>query len=203
MVRLSELQHGPAILIDRMTPAATIRRIAVYCGSADGNHPAYRAEAVALGTAIAAAGLGLVYGGANVGLMGAVADAALEGGAEVIGVLPEVLEGRQIAHKHLTRLEVVGTMHQRKARMVALADAFLILPGGYGTLDEMLEIITWSQLRIHAKPCILINTLGYWDGLLEFLDTTVSEGFLRPENRALLRVAPDAREAVAMFIEHT
>jgi uncharacterized protein (TIGR00730 family) len=203
MVRLSELQHGPAILIDRMTPAATIRRIAVYCGSADGNHPAYRAEAVALGTAIAAAGLGLVYGGANVGLMGAVADAALEGGAEVIGVLPEVLEGREIAHKHLTRLEVVGTMHQRKARMVALADAFLILPGGYGTLDEMLEIITWSQLRIHAKPCILINTLGYWDGLLEFLDTTVSEGFLRPENRALLRVAPDAREAVAMFIEHT
>jgi uncharacterized protein (TIGR00730 family) len=203
MVRLSELQHGPAILIDRMTPAATIRRIAVYCGSADGNHPAYRAEAVALGAAIAAAGLGLVYGGANVGLMGAVADAALEGGAEVIGVLPEVLEGREIAHKHLTRLEVVGTMHQRKARMVALADAFLILPGGYGTLDEMLEIITWSQLRIHAKPCILINTLGYWDGLLEFLDTTVSEGFLRPENRALLRVAPDAREAVAMFIEHT
>ena len=186
-----------------MSSTSLTRRIAVYCGSADGNHPAYRAEAVALGTAIAAAGLGLVYGGANVGLMGAVADAALEGGAEVVGVLPEVLEGREIAHKHLTRLEVVGTMHQRKARMVALADAFLILPGGYGTLDEMLEIITWSQLRIHAKPCILINTLGYWDGLLEFLDSTVSEGFLRPENRALLQVAPDARQAVAMFIERT
>ncbi len=179
-----------------MRSTSVTRRIAVYCGSADGNHPAYRAEAVALGTAIAAAGLGLVYGGANVGLMGAVADAALEGATEVVGVLPEVLEGREIAHKHLTRLEVVGTMHQRKARMVALADAFLILPGGYGTLDEMLEIITWSQLRIHAKPCILINTLGYWDGLLQFLDSTVSEGFLKPENRALLQVAPDAPEAV-------
>ncbi len=118
------------------------------------------------GSAIAAAGLGLVYGGANVGLMGAVADAALAGGAEVIGVLPEVLAGREIAHAGLTRLETVATMHQRKARMVALADAFLILPGGYGTLDELLEIVTWSQLRLHAKPCILINTANYWDGLL-------------------------------------
>jgi uncharacterized protein (TIGR00730 family) len=179
-----------------MTPASSIRRIAVYCGSADGNHPAYRAEASALGAAIAAAGLGLVYGGANVGLMGAVADAALAGGAEVIGVLPDVLAGREIAHKHLTRLETVDTMHQRKARMVHLADAFLILPGGYGTLDEMLEIVTWSQLRIHAKPSILINTLGYWNGLLRFLDSTVVAGFLKPENRALLQVATDAADAV-------
>ena len=186
-----------------MTSQNKPRRVAVYCGSADGSHPEFMAEACALGTAIAEAGLGVVYGGANVGLMGAVADAALAAGAEVIGVLPEILAGREIAHNGLTRLETVATMHQRKARMVALADAFLILPGGYGTLDEMLEIVTWSQLRLHAKPCILINTLGYWDGLLEFLDTTVSEGFLRPENRALLRVAADAREAVAMFIDHT
>jgi uncharacterized protein (TIGR00730 family) len=175
-------------------------RVAVYCGSADGNDPAYRAEARSLGRAIAAARMGLVYGGANVGLMGAVADAALAGGAEVIGVLPEVLAGREIAHTGLTRLETVATMHQRKARMVALADAFLILPGGYGTLDETLEIITWSQLRLHAKPCILINTAGYWNGLLAFLDSTVAAGFLKPENRALLLVARDAAEALRLAV---
>ncbi len=175
-----------------------LRRVAVYCGSADGNNTEFRAEAVALGTSIAAAGLGLVYGGANIGLMGAVADAALAGGAEVIGVLPRVLAGREIAHTGLTRLETVPSMHRRKARMVALADAFLILPGGYGTLDEMLEIVTWSQLRIHTKPCILINTLGYWDPLLAFLDSTVEAGFLKAENRALLLVAADAGEAVEL-----
>lgn len=174
----------------------SVRRIAVYCGSADGSDPIYRAEATVLGEAIAAAGLGLVYGGANVGLMGAVADAALAGGAEVIGVLPEVLAGREIAHTGLTRLETVHSMHARKARMVALADAFLILPGGYGTLDELLEIVTWSQLRIHSKPCVLINTSGYWDGLLRFLDSTVAAGFLKAENRMLLQVAQNAGEAV-------
>ncbi len=159
------------------------------------------AEATALGEAIAAAGLGMVYGGASVGLMGAVADAALAGGAEVIGVLPEVLAGSEIAHAGLTQLEVVATMHERKARMVKLADAFLMLPGGYGTLDEMMEIVTWKQLRLHAKPCILINTAGYWDGLLAFLDSTVAAGFLKAENRKLLEVAGDAAEAVRMVVE--
>ena len=176
------------------------RRVAVYCGSADGNDPAYLAEARALGAAIAAAGLGLVYGGANAGLMGAVADAALVGGAEVVGVLPDVLAGKEIAHAGLTRLELVSTMHERKARMAALADAFLILPGGYGTLEELLEIVTWAQLRLHNKPVILVNTAGYWDRLLTFLDSAVAAGFLKPKNRALLLVAESAARAVRMVV---
>jgi len=182
------------------TPEQPVRCVAVYCGSADGNNPAFRAAAIALGAAIAAAGLGLVYGGASVGLMGAVADAALAGGAEVIGVLPSVLFDREIGHNGLTALERVGTMHERKARMVELADAFLILPGGYGTLEELLEAVTWAQLRLHAKPCILINTGGYWDGLLAFLDTAVAAGFLKQNNRELVQVAGTAAEAVAMAV---
>src|ERR1035437_232823 len=177
------------------------RRVAVYCGSADGTNPAYLAEAKALGAAIAASGLGLVYGGACVGLMGAVADAALAGGAEVIGILPAVLAGREIAHAGLTVLELVPTMHERKARMAELADAFLVLPGGYGTLDELMEAVTWGQLGPHAQPCILINTAGYWDGLLAFLDSTVAAGFLKQKNRELLRVAGSAQEAVGMAAE--
>lgn len=131
--------------------------------------------------------------------MGAVADAALTGGAEVIGVLPDVLSGSEIAHRGLTRLEVVPSMHERKARMVKLADAFLMLPGGYGTLDEMMEIVTWKQLRLHAKPCILINTAGYWDELLGFLDRSVQAGFLKPENRNLLEVVGASAEAIALL----
>jgi uncharacterized protein (TIGR00730 family) len=175
--------------------------VAVYCGSADGANPAFLVEARALGEAIAASGLGLVYGGAFVGLMGAVADAALAGGTEVIGVLPQVLAGREIAHEGLTSLEMVPTMHERKARMIELADAFLALPGGYGTLEEMLEAVTWAQLGLHNKPCILINTAGYWDGLLAFLDTAVAAGFLKAKNRGLLRIAASAREAVGMVVD--
>jgi len=177
-----------------------LKRVAVYCGSASGADPLFLAEANALGSAIAEAGFGLVYGGASVGLMGAVADAALAGGAEVIGVLPEILAGSEIAHQGLTRLEMVPTMHDRKARMVKLADAFLMLPGGYGTLDEMMEIVTWKQLRLHAKPCILINTANYWDGLLAFLDRAVEAGFLKAENRRLLEVTATAEEAVQILI---
>lgn len=178
---------------------ATTRRAAVYCGSAAGTDAAYMAEAKALGAALALAGWGLVYGGASVGLMGAVADAALAGGAEAIGVLPEVLAGSEIAHHGLTRLEMVPTMHARKARMAKLADAFLVLPGGYGTLDELMEIVTWKQLRMHAKPLVLINTDRYWDGLLAFLDTAVDAGFLKAQNRGLLDVAADAEEAVRLI----
>jgi uncharacterized protein (TIGR00730 family) len=177
------------------------RRVAVYCGSAAGTNTAFRVEATALGKAIAAAGLGLVYGGANVGLMGAVADAALAAGAEVIGVLPAVLAGKEIAHVGLTVLEMVPTMHERKARMAELADAFLVLPGGYGTLDELMEAVTWAQLGMHSKPCILINTAGYWNGLLAFLDSAVSAGFLKEENKQLLLVASSSAEAVKMAAE--
>ena len=180
----------------------TLRRVAVYCGSANGNNPAFLAEATALGKEIAAAGLGLVYGGARIGLMGAVADAALAGGAEAIGVLPEVLVAREIAHSGLTTLELVTTMHERKARMVELADAFLVLPGGYGTLEEMLEAVTWAQLGLHAKPCILINTAGYWDGLLDFLDTAVAAGFLCAGNRNLLQAVASSSEAVSEVSTH-
>jgi uncharacterized protein (TIGR00730 family) len=184
-----------------MTDSANSRRrVAVYCGSADGNDSAFLAEARTLGAAIAAAGLGLVYGGASVGLMGAVADAALAGGAEVIGVLPDVLAGKEIAHAGLTRLELVQTMHERKARMAELADGFIVLPGGYGTLEELLEIVTWAQLRMHAKPVILVNTVGYWDGLLGFLDGAVAAGFLKGKNRELLLVAGNAVEAVGMVV---
>jgi uncharacterized protein (TIGR00730 family) len=179
------------------------KRVAVYCGSADGSDPVFLAEAKALGAAIAEAGLGMVYGGASLGLMGAVADAALAGGAEVVGVLPEILAGSEIAHRGLTRLEMVPTMHDRKARMVKLADAFLMLPGGYGTLDEMMEIVTWKQLRLHAKPCILINTANYWDGLLAFLDHAVESGFLKAGNRRLLEVAATAGEAVGVVVQRS
>jgi hypothetical protein len=132
--------------------------------------------------------------------MGIVADAALAGGAEVIGVLPGVLTGREIEHTKLTRLELVPSMHARKARQVELADAFLVLPGGYGTMDEMVEVVTWAQLGLHAKPCILINTAGYWDGLLAFLDTAVEAGFVKAKNRGLVQVAASAEEAVRMAV---
>jgi hypothetical protein len=184
-----------------MTPAhQPVRRVAVFCGSSNGTNPAFAAEARALGASIAAAGLGLIYGGACVGLMGTVADAALAGGAEVIGVLPAVLTGREVEHTRLTRLELVPSMHARKARQVELADTFLVLPGGYGTMDEMMEVVTWAQLGMHAKPCILINTARYWDGLLTFLDTAVAAGFVKAKNRGLVQVAANAQEAVRMAV---
>jgi hypothetical protein len=183
-------------------PNPSKRRVAVYCGSVDGADPVFLAEAQALGHAIATAGLGLVYGGANAGLMGTVADAALAAGAEVIGVLPDVLAGRELAHAGLTMLEFVPTMHERKARMHALADAFLALPGGFGTLDELVEALTWAQLGMHAKPCILVNTAGYWNGLLAFLDTAVAAGFLKPAGRDLVHVAAHAKDAVRIAAGH-
>ena len=171
-------------------------RIGIFCGSSVGANPKYLAEAKSLGQQMADGGWGLVYGGTSVGLMGATADAVLSGGAEVIGVLPQALQDREIAHRRLTKLHLVGSMHERKALMASLSDAFIALPGGYGTLDEFFEIVTWAQLNIHSKPCVLINTDGYYDSLLRFLDHAVREEFVRPANLRLVQVARDSTEAL-------
>jgi uncharacterized protein (TIGR00730 family) len=146
----------------------------------------YREAAAEVGTLLARKGIGLVYGGGNVGLMGVAADAALAAGGEVIGVIPDVLVAKEVAHRGLTDLRVVGSMHERKALMAELSNAFLALPGGYGTFEEFIEAVTWSQLGIHRKPCGLLNTAGYYDPLLALFDRAVEERFLRPENRALV-----------------
>lgn len=170
--------------------------VCVFCASAAGASSAYLQAATELGRRIAERGYGLLYGGATVGAMGAVADAALTAGGEVVGVIPDVIREREIDHKGLTELYVVRTMHERKALLSSRADAFLALPGGYGTMDEFIEIVTWAQLRIHAKPCVLVNVGGFWDGLLRFLDHTVREGFIVPENRRLVQVADDPEDAL-------
>ena len=137
-----------------------------------------------------------MYGGAHAGLMGMLADSALANGSAVLGVIPRSLAGIEVAHQHLSKLVLVETMHERKALMAQEADAFVALPGGFGTLDEFFEILTWAQLGIHAKPCVLINTAGYYDHLLSFLRVAIDEGFLKPKNEALIHVVADAAEAV-------
>jgi uncharacterized protein (TIGR00730 family) len=163
----------------------------VYCGSSLGTQPAYEAAAIALAAELAARGLGLVYGGSHVGLMGVVADTALAAGGEVVGVIPEALMAQEIAHTGLRDLIVVRSMHERKARMSELADAFIALPGGFGTLEEFAEAVTWTQLGIHLKPCGLLDVEGYWQPLLNWMDRAVAEGFLKAANRALVIDAAD------------
>ena len=154
-------------------------RVCVFCGSRDGTDPRYAAAAVSMGVAIAEAGLGLVYGGGSVGLMGIVADAALAAGGEVIGVIPDGLFSREIAHTGLTELHAVPSLTARKALMADLSDAFVALPGGYGTLDELFEMVTWTQLGIHAKPSGLLEVDGFWADLLRFLDHVTEAGFVK------------------------
>lgn len=166
-------------------------RICVFCGSSEGRSPRYREAAVALGELCAREGIGIVYGGASLGLMGALADAARAAGGEVIGVIPEAMVTREIAHRQLSELRVVGSMHERKALMAELADAFVALPGGIGTLEELFEVWTWAQLKLHQKPCALLDVDAFYTGLTAFLDHVVHEGFLRAEQRALLRVERD------------
>jgi uncharacterized protein (TIGR00730 family) len=166
-----------------------IKRICVYCGSSVGARPAYKDAAHRLGELMADRGIGLVFGGGCVGLMGVISDAVLAKGGEAIGVIPQSLVRREIGHRGVTKLHVVETMHQRKALMADLSDAFIALPGGYGTLEEICETMTWSQLGIQQKPCGFLNIETYWDGMLQFLDHAVREEFVRPENRALVLVA--------------
>lgn len=167
-------------------------KFCVFCGASPGNSPAYQQAATELGHAMADAGIGLVYGGASVGLMGIVANAVLARGGEVIGVIPRFLADKELAHKKLTRLHVVGSMHQRKAMMASLADGFIALPGGIGTLEELFEIWTWAQLGQHQKPCALLNTNGFYDRLTEFLDHVAAEGFIKPPYRNMLIVKNEA-----------
>ena len=163
-----------------------MRAVCVFCGSSPGGDPAYLAAAQAMGAAVAERGLALVYGGAKVGLMGAVADAALAAGGRVIGVLPQALMIKEIGHPGLSQLEVVGSMHERKARMAELSDGFVALPGGAGTLEEIFEIWTWGQLGFHGKPAGFLNVAGYYDKLAGFLDHTVAEAFVKPVHRDML-----------------
>ena len=176
--------------------ACELRTVCVYCGSADGTDPAYGAMAEALGAELAAQGIALVYGGAKVGLMGTVADAVLAGGGHVTGVIPQGLVDLEVAHDGLPDLRVVGSMHERKLLMAELADGFLALPGGVGTIEEVIEAVTWTQLRIQDKPVALLDVLDYWAHLEALLDHALASGFVRPQNRGLLLKATDPREAL-------
>ncbi len=172
-----------------------MKSVCIYCGSSAGRDPVYAEMAVRFSTLLAREGITVVYGGGNVGLMGICADAALSAGGRVIGVIPEDLLRREIAHRGVTELHVVKTMHERKALMAERSDAFAALPGGFGTLDELCEMVTWGQLGHHVKPCGLLNLRGYYDGLLAQVNRAVEEGFTKPEHRTMLRVA-DTPEAL-------
>ena len=179
------------------TSSQRIKNVAVFCASADGIHPMYRAAAEELGKALATRSLGLIYGGAKVGLMQAVADAALAHGGHVVGVIPEVLVDLEVAHQGLTELHVTTTMHTRKALMGERSDAFIVLPGGYGTFEELFEVLAWQTLKLHSKPIILLNTLGYYDGMLAFLDHCTREGMMSVQKREILLVAETVEEIFA------
>lgn len=173
-------------------------RVCVYCGSNEGSSDAYATSARQLGTALANRGIGMVFGGGSVGLMGVVADAAMKAGGDVVGVITEQLVGAEVAHRALTRLEVVPTMHERKARLCELAVGFIVLPGGFGTVDEFAEMLTWNQLGIVAKPVVLLDVEGYWAPLLAWMDGAVEAGFVRPAHRMLAQRARNVDEAIAL-----
>jgi hypothetical protein len=180
-----------------------IRNIAVFCASAIGANSAYRASAEELGRALATRDIGLIYGGSNVGLMKTVAEATLAGKGKVIGVIPEVLVDLEVAHQGLTELHITSTMHTRKALIGEKADAFIALPGGFGTFEELFEVLAWHTLKLHAKPILLLNIEGFYDKLLVFLDHCVAEGMLKPRSRELLLVANTVEDAFAQLFGRT
>jgi hypothetical protein len=173
-----------------------MKRLAVYCGSSMGNDPAFREAAQAIGEAMAERGIGLVYGGGRLGLMGVVADAVLANGGEAHGVIPQALIDLEVAHRGLTELHVVTGMHERKAKMTELTDAFVALPGGIGTYDELFEAWTWNALGYHAKPFALLNVSGFWDEMIRFLGHATASGFMSPARRAQLLVADTVEAAI-------
>ncbi len=179
----------PSPSVTSRTPALT--RVCVFCGAADGSRPEYKRAATVLGETLASRGITLVYGGGSMGLMGAVADGALSRGGTVVGVITTLLRSRELAHQGLSELHIVETMHERKMMMAERSEAFVVLPGGFGTLDEMFEITAWSQLGIHEKPIGLLDVNGYYDSLLRFLDHCEGEGFLRLSHREQYRSAGD------------
>ncbi len=179
----------------------SVTTVCVFCGSSTGRSPAYATVAAELGGAIARRGMTLVYGGGNVGLMGVVADAALGAGGRVVGVITEALVGVEIGHDRLTELKVVGSMHERKALMADLAEAVVALPGGFGTLEELFEIVTWGQLGYHTKPAVVLDVDGFYGPMFEQVERAVAEGFIRPEHAALLRRASTV-EAVLAALDH-
>lgn len=181
-----------------MCDAAHMIRVCVYCGSNAGNSAAFAECARELGATMAAQGIGMVFGGGSVGLMGIAADAALEAGGEVIGVITEQLVGAEVAHRTLTQLDVVASMHERKARLCQLATGFIVLPGGFGTVDEFAEMLTWNQLGIIAKPVVLLDVGDYWRPLFEWMDAAVASGFVRAEHRQLAQRASSVTEAIRL-----
>jgi hypothetical protein len=178
-----------------------MKRICVFCGSSSGSRPEYGAAAEEMAAELVRRNIGLVYGGGNVGLMGMLADAVLGAGGEAVGVIPKHLMAREVGHKRLTKLHVVHSMHERKALMADLSDAFVALPGGFGTLEEFCEVVTWAQLGLHAKPCGILNVLEYYTPLLAMFDHAVEERFLKPENRRLVLARGSAAELVRALEE--
>jgi uncharacterized protein (TIGR00730 family) len=180
-----------------------MRRICVYCGSNTGVRSEYAEAARDLARVLVRHDLELVYGGSDKGIMGVIADAVLEFGGKVHGVIPKLLTDKEIAHQGLTKLHVVSSMHERKSMMAALSDGFIAMPGGFGTLEEIVEIVTWGQLRFHDKPCGLLNIAGYFNHLLAYLDHASAEGFLRTENRRMLLCEPNAASLIQTFEQYT